>query len=117
MFHCSRSVTGLLLIVLCAGIGALSFTRCSAQGDAKPTKTELTPEQLAQEKFLLHQWHEQQLAGLPASELSKLAETTEQDINDISVLQNSSLIARQPNNFDLSGRSLTFTPSGRGYLI
>jgi uncharacterized protein (TIGR03437 family) len=117
MFHCSRSVTGLLLIVLCTSVGALTFTRVSAQDSDKPAKTEWTPEQLAQEKFLLHQWHEQQLAEWPASELNRLAEITAQDINDISVLQNSSLIARQPNNFDLSGRSFTFTPAGRGYLI
>ncbi len=118
MFHCSRGVTSLLLIVLCAGVGALPFTRASAQDGAKQTKPEWAPEKLAQEKFLLHQFHEQQLAGLPTGEPNRLAaETAAQDINDIAVLQNSGLIARQPNNFDLSGRSLTFTPAGRGYLI
>src|SRR5262245_4217943 len=118
MFYCGRGVTCLLLIVLCADVGVLPFTRVSAQDSNTQAKAERTPEKLAQEKFLLHQLHGQQLSELPTGELNRLAaETAAQDINDIAVLQNSGLIARQPNNFDLSGRSLTFTPSGRGYLI
>jgi uncharacterized protein (TIGR03437 family) len=85
---------------------------------ASRSKQSQTPEELAEERWLLHQWHQQQLSELPAAEQQRLAaDTVMQDINDISVIQNSSLISRQPNNFDLNGRSLVFTPAGRGYTV
>lgn len=120
MFKYSRSVVGLLCLACCAGLVALnSFTiQAQRKGDTPNSKQEWTPEKLAAEKWLLHEVHQQQLAVLSDDERQRLAANiVVQDVNDISVIQNSNLIARQPNNFDLNGRTLNFAPAGRGYSI
>ena len=128
MFKNSRSVAGLLSLALCAGLTLRTSFTAQAQREAEvanpnqaqpqASKNEWTPKKLAAEKWLLHELHQQQLAALPAGEYPRLAaDIVLQDVNDISVIQNSNLIARQPNNFDLNGRTLNFTPAGRGYVI
>lgn len=120
MLKRSSAVIGLLILLF----SSQQLFRVGAQDNDEPlqettfTKQDWTTEKLAQEKWLLHEWHEQELAALTEDERQQLAiENTAQDNNDIAVIQNSSLIARQPNNFDLNGRSLVFTPSGRGYTV
>lgn len=120
MFKYSRGVVGLLCLAVCVGLTAPhSFTTQAQQAIAEPAaKQEWTPDKLAAEKWLLHELHARQLAELTEGERQRLAaDIVVQDINDISVIQNSNLIARQPNNFDLNGRTLNFAPSGRGYVI
>ena len=120
MFKYSRGVIGLLCLAVCAGLAAHHSRNVQAQraGDEPRPKQEWTPEKLAAEKWLLHEMNEQQLTALPQAEHERLtAGIVVQDVNDISVIQNSNLIARQPNNFDLNGRTLNFAPAGRGYVI
>jgi uncharacterized protein (TIGR03437 family) len=119
----SKGFFGLLLIALCAiNIAFSSFPAAAQREPAGPSvqtaKQDWTPEKLAQEKWLLHELHEQQLAALSVTEKQQLAaDVVVQDINDLSVIQNTNLISRQPNNFDLNGRTLAFTPAGRGYTV
>ncbi|MBI1765222.1 MAG: hypothetical protein HYR56_27735 [Acidobacteria bacterium] len=120
MLKYSRGVVGLLCLASCVGWAAFNTGTAQAQREPEETtpKQQWTPEKLAAEKWLLHEWHEQQLAALPDDERQRLAaDIILQDVSDISVIQNSNLIARQPNNFDLNGRTLNFAPAGRGYVI
>ena len=112
------TLAGLLSLAFCSGLVSFTTAAQSELLQAEPAKQEWTPEKLAQEKWLLHAAHEQQLAELLAAERAALeANVVAADIGDIAVIQNSNLIARQPNNFDLNGRTLNFTPVGRGYTI
>lgn len=120
MFKYSRGVVVSLCLVVGTGLAALnSFTALAQREGHEPNpKQEWTPEKLAAEKWLLHELHERQLAELTDGERQRLAaDIVVEDVNDISIIQNSNLIARQPNNFDLNGRTLNFVPSGRGYVI
>ena len=123
MLNRSSGVYGLLFVLLGLALNTQPAFYATAQSGTESPETSTgkqtwTAEKLAREKWLLHEWHEQELAALTETEQAQLAaEIQAQDINDISVIQNSSLIARQPNNFDLNGRSLIFTPAGRGYTV
>ena len=90
----SSITAGLLSIVICSGASWLmSFsTAAQAQQQTANSKEEWTPEKLAQERWLLHELHQQQLAALSAAARQQLAaDIVVQDVNDISVIQNNNL--------------------------
>ena len=96
--------------------GAKFKTAFAHVNDGK--KKSLSREQLAREAELWHELNRRRLAEthiLGAEALT--ADFINQDINDISVIQDDGRVVTPPNPFDLSGRAVQFTPSGSGYTI
>jgi len=72
-------------------------------------------QQRTREAWLWHEVNRQRLArhGLDAVG----PEVNNADTNDISVLQDDGTLITPPNQFDLVGRAVQFTPSGSGYTV
>jgi uncharacterized protein (TIGR03437 family) len=75
---------------------------------------EWSGEKMAREAWARHEFHQQQRTQ---SGLESGLEATVTDINDISVIEDDGSIVVQRNLFDLVGRTVTFTPSGSGYVV
>lgn len=71
-------------------------------------------EKIAREAWARHEYHKQRRtqAGIEST-----LEANVTDINDVSVIEDDGSIIVQRNLFDLSGRVVTFTPSGAGYIV
>ena len=81
-------------------------------------KNSLNREQLAREAELWHEINRRRLAETHALGAEALtADFINQDINDISVIQDDGRVIFPPNPFDLGTRAVQFTPSGSGYTI
>jgi uncharacterized protein (TIGR03437 family) len=76
-------------------------------------KKRLSREQIAREAWVWHQINQQRLEEMNAL----TADFINQDINDISVIQDDGRLVIPPNPFDLSGRSVQFNPGLSGYGI
>ncbi|MGH9855265.1 MAG: hypothetical protein ACREBD_35980, partial [Blastocatellia bacterium] len=89
-----------------------------AHDDDGEKKKGLSREQIAREAWIWHEINRRRLAESHA--LGAEALTTDvinQDINDISVLQDDGRLVIPANPFDLGARAVQFTPSGSGYTI
>jgi uncharacterized protein (TIGR03437 family) len=81
-------------------------------------KNGLSRQQIAREAELWHEINRRRLAETHALGAEALtADFINQDINDISVIQDDGRVIIPPNPFDLGARAVQFTPSGSGYTI
>src|SRR5215813_10578587 len=81
-------------------------------------KKSLSREQIAREAEVWHEINRRRLAQSHALGAEALtADFINQDVNDISVIQDDGRVVTSANPFDLSGRAVQFTPSGSGYTI
>ncbi|HWQ35891.1 MAG TPA: IPT/TIG domain-containing protein [Blastocatellia bacterium] len=72
----------------------------------------------AKEALIRHEMNRQHYASLnEGAESTFLTNISSTDINDMAVLQDDGRLVIQPNPFDLSGRSVQFTPSGSSYTV
>lgn len=86
--------------------------------DGAEKKEGLSREQIAREVWIWHEINRQRLEQshlLGAEALT--TEVPNQDINDISVIQDDGRFVIPPNPFDLNGRAVQFNPAGSGYTI
>src|SRR5262245_23363107 len=85
---------------------------------AEGKKKSLSREQLAREAELWHELNRWRLAEThPLGAEALTADFINQDVSDISVIQDDGRVVIPANPFDLSGRAVQFTPSGSGYTI
>ncbi len=75
---------------------------------------EWSAEKMAREAWARHEFNQQRLAQ---AKLESKLEANVTDINDVSVIEDDGSIIVQRNLFDMVGRTVTFTPSGSGYVI
>ncbi|HKE03640.1 MAG TPA: hypothetical protein VKE91_06255 [Blastocatellia bacterium] len=95
----------------------VKFKTAFAHG-ADGKKKSLSREQLAREAELWHELNRRRLAEThPLGAEALTADFINQDVSDISVIQDDGRVVTPPNPFDLSGRAVQFTPSGSGYTI
>jgi uncharacterized protein (TIGR03437 family) len=91
-------------------------TAFARTGDKK--KNGLSSDQIASEAEIWHELNRHRLAETDARGVEALtADFVNQDVNDISVIQDDGRVIFPTNLFDLTGRSVQFTPSGSGYTI
>src|SRR5262249_27177251 len=96
--------------------GAKFKTAFAHVNDGK--KKGLSREQRAREAEIWHELNRRRLAEThPLGAEALTADFSNQDINDISVIQDDGRVVLPVNLFDLSGRAVQFTPSGSGYTI
>ncbi len=82
------------------------------------TKNPLTREEQSAEARVWHEANQQSLRGPEGSAAMALkAETSSQDINDITVIQGDARLVIAPRFFDLNLRAVSFTPANSGYSI
>lgn len=76
------------------------------------------PAQRFIEARLRHEFNKQRLAAAgEAAEPDLKTALKSTDINDVAVIEDDGRLVIQPNSFDLTGRSVLFTPSGNGYTV
>ncbi len=93
------------------------FKLASSQGDGEKKKG-MSREQIAREAEIWHEINRRRLAeSHPLGTEALTADFVNQDVNDISVIQDDGRLVTPVNLFDLNGLAVQFTPSGSGYTI
>src|SRR5262245_5446345 len=94
------------------------FAGASFHDGDESRKEGLSRQEKAREAVIYHQANLQRLERThPLGAEALKTDIINQDINDISVIQGDERVIAPPNKCDLSGRTVSFTPSGAGYTI